>query len=197
MNRPRSICLALAGICLVGLAASVAQQVPAAQRPATGTYSAKLITVGEPQSAMLDLLVKTYYFASQEELQRDEEILGHKKEGQQELMEALHRHQDMGQFRVGTGGAYALNLITWEETRKGYHVFMAGNRFSMRSRGGRGQDPRDFPFMAIALDIDANGNGQGTFYDGAKLRFNKKHRLEVADYFGEPATVVKVRLDVQ
>jgi hypothetical protein len=47
----------------------------------------------------------------------------------------------------------------------------------------------------IALNLDENGNGDGTYTRQAQLRFNKKHQLEIEDYVVEPARVVKVHME--
>jgi len=146
---------------------------------------------------MTPLQIRVGYYAPQEELQHYEEVLSHKKVGQEELVDLLHKHQTMGVLLVGSGLGTALSLITWEPTRKGFRLFMAGNRYTLRRDAVGGQNPRDFHFAAIILDIDAKGNGDGALYDGAKLRFNKKHMLEVDDYLGQPARILKVQLDGQ
>ena len=56
---------------------------------------------------------------------------------------------------------------------------------------GAGTDPRQAAFF------DAAGKGDGVFNDGAKLRFNKKHRLELSDNLENPLPVVGVHLDPQ
>ena len=47
----------------------------------------------------------------------------------------------------------------------------------------------------IKLNLDRKGGGDGLFYNSAKLRFSKKHELEVEDSFSLPDDIRDVRLE--
>jgi hypothetical protein len=70
-----------------------------------------------------------------------------------------------------------------------------GNINVIPAFNSKGRDPRNYPFTVITLNLDENGNGDGTYTRQAQLRFNKKHQLEIEDYVVEPARVVKVHME--
>ena len=47
----------------------------------------------------------------------------------------------------------------------------------------------------IKLNLDSKGVGTGQFYNSVKLRFNKKHELEIEDFNSIPDDIRQVRLD--
>ena len=55
--------------------------------------------------------------------------------------------------------------------------------------------PSEYRFTVIKLNLDGKGGGDGLFYNSAKLRFNKKHELEVEDSFSLPDDIRQVRLE--
>jgi len=161
--------------------------------PGPATYSGKMMDVmGSGLSTPKDLLVRIFHYCSAEEMQQYEEMLSHKG-GQKELVEAIHKHEEMGQFRVGTDLTYSIRLITWQATGKGRRILLVGNRYTLPSADLRARDPRDYPFIVISLDIDAKDNGKGSHFEAARLRFNKKHQLEVEDYLAQPSTIVSLK----
>ncbi len=54
--------------------------------------------------------------------------------------------------------------------------------------------PSEYRFTVIKLNLDGKDAGDGLFYNSAKLRFNKKHELEV-DSFSLPDDIRGVRLE--
>ena len=47
----------------------------------------------------------------------------------------------------------------------------------------------------VKLNVDSKGNGDGVYYNSAKLRFNKKHELEIEDFGSKPDDVMQVKLE--
>ena len=200
MNSICQSCFLLCALFLI-TTATPAQQPSAPHIPPTGTYLGRIVL--EDPTGIEDLVLKVDSYTPQEDLKLYEEILSHKKEGQQELLNLLNKHREIGQFRLGSGLnsgsglSFALRLIAAEPTRKGFHVVLVGNRFTLSQGRRAGPNPQEFHFTVFTFDVDAKGDGDGIFHDGAKLRFNKKHGLEVWENLENPLTILKVHLDTK
>lgn len=188
-------------ILILSVAATTAQQESIPQKPPHGTFLGKVVL--EEPAGISDLVLKITSCAPQNEMQRYEDVLSHRKTGQEELGDLLQRHAEVGQYRLGTGVesgtalAYGIRLASCEATRKGFHIVAVASRFTLSQGRRAGPNPKDFHFTVFTLDVDAAGKGDGVFTDGAKLRFNKKHRLELSDNLENPLPVVGVHLDPQ
>ncbi len=154
-----------------------------------GIYSGQLVdTAGIFSSSPLDVSVKLDRISTSADLSRYERIL--EAGGQDALAEALSNEGVRGTYRFGLNLAYSLKIATIHESGKTPTVLLVGTR--ARQRAGT---PRDFRFTAIKLSLDSNGAGTGLFYNSVKLRFNKKHELEIEDFNSIPDDIRQVRLD--
>ena len=138
-----------------------------------------------------DLAVVVGRYSTPEELQEFEEVLS-KPNGQSKLAEAISNAYDLGAYRIGTELALAIKIITLKESDKGKQIMLVGGRIPQGLEMQGKLSPRDYRFVVIKLDLDAKGNGEGSYIPSAKLRFNKEHILEVEDYQTQPAPVVNV-----
>jgi hypothetical protein len=157
-------------------------------------YSGELIdTEGVTgASSPANLVINMLRCSLPEELAQVEQIRA-QKNYRDKLTQFLLDHTPIGEFRISMQLAHSFKLIACRETPKGRTLLMAANRFSMPgANAGTAQDPRNYPFTVIVLRLDANGSGTGTYYHSAKLRFNKKHEVEVEDYLTQPANITNV-----
>lgn len=201
MKNARRFCFAIVSTLILSLANTIAQkesppptplQDPTAQSPPLGTFTGRVLLI-EGQPEMTDLVVKIDRFAPPEEIQAYEKVLHNNKFGQDELTELLRKHPEMGRFSTRAGVAWAFKLVTWEPKGKGFRILMAANRVAFSTPDAE-RNPRDYHFLVVTLDVDANGTGDGDFYAGAKLGFNKKHGLQVSDNTLNPAAIFNIRL---
>jgi VWFA-related protein len=154
-----------------------------------GIYSGQLIdTAGVFSTSPLDISVKLDRFSSSTDLIRYERILH--EGGQDALAEALSDENARGTYRFGLNLAYAVKVATLHESGKTPAVFLVGTRVKPPA-----STSRDFRFTVIKLSLDGNGAGTGSFYNSVKLRFNKKHELEIEDFNSIPDDIRQVRLD--
>jgi VWFA-related protein len=154
-----------------------------------GIYSGQLLdTAGIFSSSPLDVSVKLDRFTSAGDLSRYERIL--EEGGQDALAEALGNEGARGFYRFGLNLAYALNIAALDESGKTPTVFLVGTRAKQRASSAR-----DSRFTVIKLFVERNGAGTGQFYNSVKLRFNKKHELEIEDFNSIPDEIRQVRLD--
>jgi hypothetical protein len=197
MDMRKLYVLALAS-CLSAFTCSLitAQEKPAPQGPPPEVYSGKVMAVsGVLAGKPTDVAVVIGGYTQRENLQRYEQIL-HGKEGQARLAEALNNENDLGAYRLGTDLALAVKLITQEKTDKGRHVFLVGTRIPQGRELQGKLGPRDYRFVVIELNLNAAGNGSGSYVSSAKLRFNKEgHYPEVDDYQTLPANIENVKAE--
>jgi VWFA-related protein len=153
-----------------------------------GIYSGKIIdTAGVFSSSPIELSVKIAHFTSAGELNRYEQIL---QGGQDALAEALADENEKGNYRFGLNLAYGAKIVLLQNSGKEPHVLLLGTRLKPK-----GSTSHDYRFTAIRLNLDGKGNGDGLFYNSVKLRFNKKHELEIEDFGSKPDDIRQVRLE--
>lgn len=58
---------------------------------------------------------------------------------------------------------------------------------------GPGQAVMGLLFLAVVLDVDSAGNGDGRLYESASLKFTEDGRLEINSYRTAPAQLIQVR----
>jgi VWFA-related protein len=154
-----------------------------------GTYSGQIIdTAGVFASSPIELSVRIGHFTPSSTLYRYELVL--QKDGQDGLADALDNENEKGNYRFGLNLAYGAKIIVLQNSGKEPHVLLIGTRLKRR-----GSTARDYRFMAIRLNLDSKGNGDGSFYNSVKLRFNKKHELEIEDFGSKPDDIRQVRLE--
>ncbi len=154
-----------------------------------GIYSGKLIdTAGLFTSSPIELSVNIDRFTTPGELRRYELIL--QKGAQDALAEALANENVKGTYRFGLDLATSVKLIVLQNSGTKPYAFLVGTR--LKPRGSTSQDYR---FTVIKLNLDSKGRGDGLFYASAKLRFNKKHELEIEDFGIKPDDIRQVQLE--
>ena len=154
-----------------------------------GTYSGKLVdTVGVFSSSPLDVSVKVDRFSSANDMNRYERILH--EGGQDALADALGNESEKGNYRFGVALAYGVKLAVLQNSGKSPHVFLVGTR--VKPTGNLSQEYR---FTAIRLNLNSNGAGDGQYYNAVRLRFNKKHELEIDESSANPDDIMHVQLE--
>ena len=171
-----------------------------------GIYSGKIIdTAGVFSSSPVEMSVRIDRFTTTGELNRYELVL--QKSGQDGLADALGNEPDKGYLRFGLELPYSVKLVSLQETGKTPYVYLVGTRIDSRANsvsvGGRGRNTNlgtaatRYRFTVVKLNVDSKGNGDGIYYNSAKLRFNKKHELEIEDFGSKPDDVMQVKLEQQ
>ena len=154
-----------------------------------GSYSGKIIdTAGVFSSSPIELSVKIGHFTSEGELNRYEQVL--QKGGQDALAETLANENEKGNYRFGLGLAYGAKIVVLQNSGKAPYVLLVGTRVKPK-----GSTSRDYRFTAIKLALDSKGSGAGIFYNSVKLRFTRKHELEIEDFASKPDDIRQVQLE--
>jgi VWFA-related protein len=169
-----------------------------------GIYSGRIIdTAGVFTTGTVDVSVRIDRFTPTGELNRYESILA--KGGQEALADALDDADEKGIFRFGLNVGYGVKIIALQNSGKTPYILLVSPRASARqSMGGNSRrssavgaatTSNNYRFTVIKLTLDAKGNGDGVYYNTAKLKFNKQHELEIEDFGSKPDTVQHVQLE--
>jgi VWFA-related protein len=170
-----------------------------------GIYSGRIIdTAGVFTTSPVDVSVRIDRFNTTGELNRYESILA--KGGQEALADALDNADEKGIFRFGLSVAYGVKIIALQNSGKTPYILlvspranarqsMSGNSRSRSSAVGAATTSNNYRFTVIKLTLDGKGNGDGLYYNTAKLRFNKQHELEIEDFGSKPDNVQHVQLE--
>jgi VWFA-related protein len=154
-----------------------------------GIYSGKIIdTAGVFSSSPIELSVKIGHFSTTGELNRYEQVL--QKGGQDALAEALANENEKGNYRFGLNLAYGAKIVVLQNSGKSPYVLLVGTRLKQK-----GSTSQDYRFTAIKLTLDSKGSGDGVFYNSVKLRFTKRHELEIEDFGSKPDDIRQVQLE--
>jgi VWFA-related protein len=153
-----------------------------------GIYSGKIIdTAGVFSTSPIELSVKIGRFSTSGEMSRYEQLL--QKGGQEALAEALQNENEKGNYRFELSLAYGAKIVALQNSGKSPYVLLVGTRVKQK-----GSTSQDYRFTAIKLTLDSKGGGDGSFYNSVKLRFNKKHELEIEDFGSKPDDIRQVQL---
>jgi hypothetical protein len=154
-----------------------------------GTYSGTLLdTAGHFGARTIEMSVELGRFSTAAELDRFEAIL--KKGGQEALADALESSNDVGSYRVGLRLSTGTKLAVLQTSGKTPSVLVVAVRLK---RVGYSDTLSDYRFDVVQLNVDSKGEGDATYIDSAKLRFNSKHELEIEDRRYMPDEVREVR----
>ncbi|HYK50849.1 MAG TPA: VWA domain-containing protein, partial [Terriglobales bacterium] len=154
-----------------------------------GIYSGKIIdTAGVFSTSPINLAVKIGHFTSAGEMSRYEQLL--QKGGQEALAEALENENEKGNYRFELNLAYGAKIVALQGSGKSPYVLLVGTRLKQK-----GSTSQDYRFTAIKLTLDGKGSGDGSFYNSVKLRFNKRHELEIEDFGSKPDDIRQVQLE--
>ncbi len=153
-----------------------------------GIYLGRLFdTAGVFATSPIDMSVTIDRFTTTEELNRYEQIVH--KGGQQALADALEKENSRGSYRFGLDLASGAQVAVLHNSGKTY-IFLVAVHLKVTAA-----TPSEYRFTVIKLNLDGKDSGDGLFYNSAKLRFNKKHELEVEDSFSLPDDIRDVRLE--
>lgn len=170
-----------------------------------GIYSGKIIdTAGVFSSSPIELAVNIGHFTTTSEMNRYEIVL--QKGGQEALADVLRGENEKGNYRFGLSLAYGAKIVALQNPGNSPHVLLVGTRLSSNAtspdpvythspRFALSNKAQDYRFTAIKLTVNSEGNGEGVFYNSVKLRFNKKHQLEIEDFGSQPDDIRNVQLE--
>jgi len=125
-----------------------------------------------------------------------EELLGVlKQKGQDGLVRTMDDMKDKGRVApigsVGTG----MRVVRIRPTKDGgQHIVLVTNRPITFAELYAGTRSRDYQFGIVVLDVGKDGKGTGSFAPLCKIKFNKKHELEVEHYGQKPFRLANVYL---
>lgn len=153
-----------------------------------GVYTGRIIdTAGIFTSSPIDVSVQIDRFNTTGQLNRFELIL---QKGQDALADALADETDKGTLRFGLNLALAAKIIAVQTSGNSSDLLLVTPRFKPQ-----GATSQNYRFSVIKLKLERDGRGEGQYYSTAKLRFNKKHELEIEDFGSKPDPVVQVRFE--
>ena len=154
-----------------------------------GTYAGKLVdTAGLFSSSPLEVSLKIDRFTTGNDLFRYERIL--QQGGQDALADTLAGENEKGHYRFGLALAYSIKVASLQSSGKAPYVLLVGTRIKPK-----GSTVQDFRFTAIKLMLDSKGVGSGLYYNSVKLRFNKRHELEISDSASNADDIRQVALE--
>lgn len=137
----------------------------------------------------------TIYVTGTTSDQQEQEFMATlKNKGQNGLVSALEKAQDVGRVApVGTTGT-GFRIVRLESQQDGgTHIIMATNRPISFRELYQGTRSRDYPIGIVTLNLDKDGNGTGLLYAACKVKFNKKGELQVEHYGQKPFRLANVR----
>ena len=138
--------------------------------------------------------VTIYVTGTTSDQQAQEFMATLKNKGQNGLVSALEKAQDVGRVApVGATGT-GFRIVRLESQQDGgTHIIMATNRPISFRELYQGTRSRDYPIGVVTLNLDKDGNGTGLLYAACKVKFNKKGELQVEHYGQKPFRLANVR----
>ena len=154
-----------------------------------GDYTARIIdTAGLFPNSPVDLSLRIDNFSNSSQLNRYEQAL--QKGGQDALANLLADEPELGTLRFGLNLAFGAKMIAVRELPNLNQIMLVAVKLPRK-----GATPRDYRFSVVKVDLNGKGEGGGQYYSSAKLRFNKKHELEVEDFDTKPDQILQARLE--
>ncbi len=117
-----------------------------------------------------------------------------KNKGQNGLVSALEKQQDLGRVSpVGSVGS-GFRYVRAEKTADGgLHITMATNRPISFGELYNSTRSRDYPIGIVTLNVDKDGKGSGLLYGACKVKFDKNGQLVVEHYGQKPWRLANVQ----
>jgi len=146
---------------------------------------------GRSRSNTAPVMIRIDHYSEDAEVEHLAGIL--KAKGPDDLQDALW-DREVGYIRVGGGLGYPIAVARSHEQPDGSRI--------IRLMMDRPISPRevinsahtlDYPFGFIEIKLDANGKGQGTFYQAAKVKITGD-RLDVENYSPQPLKLLAVQM---
>ena len=182
----------------IGLLLMVFQNHSIAQADAPSTpnlpaqYAARAFgQAGAVAGKSFGLTIYVYGLTSDGEV--DELVATLKSKGQDGLVSKLEDMKDKGRVSptgsVGTG----TRIVRIRPTKDGgQHIVLATNRPISFPELYNSTRTKDYPISIVVLNVDKDGKGTGTFAPLCKVKFNKKHELEIENYGQKPFRLANV-----
>ena len=163
----------------------------AKSRRAAETYTGTIIGVGGQLGGVSrPFTLSIDGFTSTAEARRDVAILAER--GQDGLLNTLQGKR-LGYFSLGSQLGRDLNFVYQTENSDGSrHITILFERWMNLYEVRSGTRSTDYPFSYVELTVDRSGKGEGSFIPAAKIRFNKKHEVEVENFGIYPARLAGV-----
>ncbi len=94
---------------------------------------------------------------------------------------------------AGRGVKISIHVAHSLPTKKGRKIFLFTQRQSWDAEVQQRTDPR-FTFMAVELDVNKKGNGDGKIYEQARVRITEQGIMELESYNSAPLPLWGVTL---
>lgn len=173
---------------LAALAASAAFAQPHGEQ-LTGNLVDPAGTLGHFRSNTAPVVIHIDRYAEDADVNRLAGIL--KQKGPDDLRETLWDQED-GYIRIGSGLGYPIAVARSHATPDGGRIIrlMMDRPISQREVIDNAHT-LDYPFGFIEIKLDAQGKGEGTFYQAAKVSITGG-KLDVESYSPQPLKLLAV-----
>jgi hypothetical protein len=179
------------GLCLavMALSTSAARAQGAAE---TFTATATVDTAGKATAKAPVTMVVSRKMAQAE---ADKLVAAFKSGGVAALRKALTGVAPTGSIAVGAGAPTPTRLAIERPTDKGRLLTLVADQPILHLGAGLpGAKPKEgYDLAVVHLEVDANGNGSGTFAPAAKVSINKDGAFVVDDYGSELVRLTGVK----
>jgi hypothetical protein len=165
-------------------------------QPARGEqFTANLVDpaghFGRARSNTASVVIHIDHYSEDAEVQQLAGIL--KTKGPDDLQDALW-DKEVGYIRVGGGLGYPIAVARSHAEPDGSRIvrLMMDRPISQREVINNSRTV-DYPFGFIEIKLDADGKGQGEFYQAAKVRIKGDNTLDVENYSPQPLRLLAVK----
>ena len=161
--------------------------------PETETFQARLLTGGQQYTeSVRKIKIEIDSYTTSEEVQKLIEVQS--QQGYEPFMDAFRALNKGTFFPIGGRGIKTIiHAAHTVPTEKGRKIWLFAQRGTWDVEMNIRTDSR-FPFLAIELDVDSKGKGQGKMYEQAAVRLTAERTLEMEGYNSPPKQLWDVRL---
>jgi hypothetical protein len=123
-----------------------------------------------------------------------DELMGTlKHKGMDALMNAMDGMKEIGRVAPTSSIGTAIRVVRIRAGKDGgQHIVLVSNRHITFAELYNASRSSDYPFSIVTLDVDKDGKGTGSFAPVCKIRFSKKHELEIEHYGQKPFRLANV-----
>jgi hypothetical protein len=123
-----------------------------------------------------------------------DELMGTlKHKGMDALVSAMDGMKEIGRVAPTGSIGTAMRVVRIHPGKNGgQHIVLVTNRPIAFAELYNVTRSSEYPFAIVTLDVDKDGKGTGSFAPVCKIRFNKKHELEIEHYGLKPFRLANV-----